>query len=42
MKVDKTKRGRDGRLKNGVIKEYYKDGSLSCAGNYKNGEKVGL
>lgn len=31
MNMDKSQRGPDGRLKNGVVKEYFKDGTLSCA-----------
>ncbi len=41
MKMDKSKYDADGELKNGVFKEYFKDGTLSCVGKYRNGEKVG-
>jgi antitoxin component YwqK of YwqJK toxin-antitoxin module len=36
-----SKYGADGQLKNGVFKEYFKDGTLSCVGEYSNGEKIG-
>jgi hypothetical protein len=41
MKMDQSKYDPDGKLKNGISKEYFKDGTLSCAGEYKNGEKTG-
>jgi hypothetical protein len=41
LKIDKDKYDNDGRLKNGVYKEYFKDGTLSCAGKYSHGEKAG-
>jgi antitoxin component YwqK of YwqJK toxin-antitoxin module len=42
MKLDKSKVGPDVKLKNGVFKEFFKDGSLACVGKFKNGGKVGL
>jgi len=41
MKTDKSKYDADRRLKNGIFKEYFKDGTLSCVGECRNGEKVG-
>src|SRR5216117_3957841 len=41
MKMDKRKYDADGQLKNGVFKEHFKDGTVSCVGKYSNGEKVG-
>ena len=41
MQVDKFKHDSDGKLKNGVYKEYFKDGTLSCEGKYRRGERVG-
>jgi hypothetical protein len=42
MKTKPGKRGADGKLKNGVFKEHFKDGSLACAGQYLDGEKAGV
>jgi antitoxin component YwqK of YwqJK toxin-antitoxin module len=41
MKMDKSKYAADGRPKNGMIKECFKDGALSCVGEYRNGAKIG-
>src|SRR5437867_3550076 len=41
MKTDKSKYGAGGKLKKGVFREYFKDGTLSCIGEYRNGEKIG-
>lgn len=41
MKRDKNKYDSKGQLKNGLFKEYFKDGTLSCVGEYLNGEKTG-
>ena len=41
MKMDKNKYDSKGQLKNGLFKEYFKDGTLSCVGEYLNGEKTG-
>lgn len=41
MKADQSKRDTDGKLKNGVFKEHYRDGTLSCVGKYCDGTKVG-
>ena len=38
MKIDKNKRDAGGKLKNGMFKEHFKDGTLSCTGKYRNGE----
>src|SRR2546422_5730503 len=40
MKADQSKHDADGKLKNGVFKEHYKDGTLACVKKYRNGEKV--
>ncbi len=39
--MDKSKYHADGKLKNGVFKEFFKDGTLACVGKYRSGEKVG-
>jgi antitoxin component YwqK of YwqJK toxin-antitoxin module len=41
MKMDKGKYDAGGKLKNGIFKEHFKDGTLSCIGEYSNSEKVG-
>ena len=41
MNGDKSKCDADGQLKNGIFKEFFKDGALSCVGKYRNGEKIG-
>jgi hypothetical protein len=41
MKLDTSKYDSKGQLKNGLFKEYFKDGTLSCVGKYINGEKTG-
>jgi len=41
MKSDKSRYDASGQLKNGLFKEHFKDGSLSCVGKYKDGEKTG-
>jgi hypothetical protein len=41
MTMDKNKFDADSKLKNGIFKEHFKDGTLSCIGEYSNGEKVG-
>jgi antitoxin component YwqK of YwqJK toxin-antitoxin module len=41
MKIGRSKFDAYGRLKNGLIKEFFKDGTLSCVGEYRNGEKIG-
>ena len=41
VKVDKSKHDTHGQLKNGIFKEFFKDGALSCVGEYRNGEKIG-
>lgn len=41
FQMDQTKFDADGRLKNGVFKEFFKDGTLSSVGEYSEGEKVG-
>lgn len=42
MRANANKHDADGQPKNGVFKEHYKDGTLACAGKYRNGEKVGV
>ena len=37
----KTKIDKVDKLKDGVCKEYFKNGSLSCEGVYAKGEKTG-
>ena len=32
MKVDKSKYDSNGQLKNGIFREHFKDGTLSCVG----------
>jgi len=41
VKVDKSKHDTHGQLKYGIFKELFKDGALSCVGEYRNGEKIG-
>ena len=41
MKMEKSKHDSRGRLKSGIFKEHFKDGSLSSIGKYNNGEKTG-
>jgi len=41
MKTDQSQHDADGKLKNGVFKEYFKDGTLACVGKNRNGEKIG-
>ena len=41
VKIDKSKYDSDGQLKKGLFKEQFKDGALSCIGEYINGEKTG-
>ena len=41
MKTDQSQHDANGKLKNGVFKEYFKDGMLACVGKYRNGEKIG-
>ena len=41
MKAVKSKHDADGKTRSGVVKEYFKDGALSCVGRFRNGEKVG-
>jgi antitoxin component YwqK of YwqJK toxin-antitoxin module len=41
MKMDNNKFDKNGELKNGVHKEYFKDGSVSCEGEFKDGERTG-
>ena len=38
MKIDNSKFNKDGELKNGVHQEYFKDGSVSCEGEFKDDE----
>lgn len=42
MKLDPSKHDADGKPKNGVFKENFKDGTLVCVGHDRNGEKVGV
>jgi uncharacterized glyoxalase superfamily protein PhnB len=42
MKPDNSKLDADGKLKNGVFRESYKDGTLACVGKYRNGGKAGV
>ena len=41
MKIDNSKFNKDGELKNGVHQEYFKDGSVSCEGEFKDDEWTG-
>jgi antitoxin component YwqK of YwqJK toxin-antitoxin module len=41
MKLNQIEHDADGKLKNGVFKEFFKDGTLACVGKYRNGEKAG-
>jgi antitoxin component YwqK of YwqJK toxin-antitoxin module len=41
MKMDNSKIDKDGALKNGAHKEHFKDGSVSCEGDFKAGERIG-
>ena len=41
MKRDKGKHDAEGQLKSGVCKGYFKDGTLSCIGEYRSGERAG-
>ncbi len=38
MKSSKSQNYAGGQLRNGIFKEFFKDGTLSCAGRYRNGE----
>ncbi len=39
--MNNSKFDKDGKLKNGVRKEYFKDGSVSCEVEFKDGERTG-
>ena len=39
--MDKSKHDSKGKLENGLFKEHFKNGRLSCVGKYRNGEKSG-
>ena len=39
--MDKSRHESKGRPKDGIFKEYFKDGTLSCVGQYSRGEKTG-
>ncbi len=41
MKIDKSQHDTRGQLKNGILKEHFKNGTLSCIGEYTIGEKTG-
>ncbi len=41
VKIDDSKYDSSGQLKNGLFEEHFKDGTLSCVGEYINGEKAG-
>ena len=41
MKVDNSKFDKDGKLKQGPHQECFKNGSVSCEGNFKDGERTG-
>ena len=41
MKMDNSKIDKEGKLKQGVHHEYFKNGSLSCKGSFKEGERIG-
>ena len=41
MKMDNSKFDNNGELKNGIYKQYFKDGSVSCEGEFKDGERTG-
>src|SRR4029077_10418111 len=38
MKLNQIEHDADGKLKNGVFKEFFKDGTLACVGKYRKGE----
>jgi antitoxin component YwqK of YwqJK toxin-antitoxin module len=42
IKMDANKHDDSAALKNGMVKEFFKDGVLSCTGEYGNGEKIGV
>ena len=41
MKIDNSKFDKDGKLKQGPHQEYFKNGTVSCEGNFKDGERTG-
>ena len=41
MKTDNSKFDKDGKLKQGLHQEYFKNGFISCEGNFKDGERTG-
>jgi antitoxin component YwqK of YwqJK toxin-antitoxin module len=41
IKMDANKHDDSAALKNGMVKEFFKDGVLSCAGEYGNDKKIG-
>ena len=41
MKIDNSKFDKDGKLKQGPHQECFKNGSVSCEGNFKDGERTG-
>jgi antitoxin component YwqK of YwqJK toxin-antitoxin module len=41
MKMNNSKFDKNGELKNGIQKEYFKNGSVSCEGAFINGERTG-
>jgi len=41
MKTDKSKDDADGQLKSGICKEFFKDGAVSCVGEFRSGAKIG-
>lgn len=42
VKTDKSKYDPKGQLKNGLFKEFFMNGVLSCVGKYKNGKMTGI
>ncbi len=41
MKFDNSKYDKNGKLKNGLHRDHFKDGSVSAEGHFKNGERTG-
>lgn len=41
MRADQNKHPAGGKLKSSLVKEFFKDGTLSSVGKYRDGKKVG-
>jgi len=40
MKMDESRFDAEGNLKQGIFEDRFKSGSISCVGEYKDGEKT--